>query len=142
MGEIKLLKFFFIILFVFSADRAVVILIAQVFNGCLLPFFSICLLVCINDKNFMASSPQTGWSNVALIISVGITLFLASNVLIQKIVGTFISVVYIKLIIAACIAVAILFILFIFTSLGRDILRSFRLNCWSSNSTVKSELEL
>ena len=137
-----MLKFFFIILFIFSADRAVVILIAQVFNGCLLPFFSICLLVCINDENFMASSPQTGWSNVALIISVGITLFLASNVLIQKIVGTFISVVYIKLIIAACIAVAILFILFIFTSLGRDILRSFRLNCWSSNSTVKSELEL
>ena len=34
-------------------DRLVVILVAQVFNGCLLPFFSICLLLCINDEQFM-----------------------------------------------------------------------------------------
>ena len=34
-------------------DRLVVILVAQVFNGCLLPFFSICLRLCINDEQFM-----------------------------------------------------------------------------------------
>ena len=65
----------------------------QVFNGVLLPFFSICLLLCINDSQFMGSRPQTGWANGFLIVSVTITLFLASNVLIQKIIGAYINVV-------------------------------------------------
>ena len=39
--------------FFLPVDRLVVILVAQVFNGCLLPFFSICLLLCINDEQFM-----------------------------------------------------------------------------------------
>merc|ERR1719510_121891 len=75
---------------VISCDvpRVGVILIAQVFNGCLLPFFSICLLLCLNDEQFMKESPQKGWSNIFLFISVSITLFLTSNVLIQKILGT------------------------------------------------------
>jgi Mn2+/Fe2+ NRAMP family transporter len=63
----------------------VVILVAQVFNGCLLPIFSICLLICINDEQFMGSAPQKGWSNVFLVISVTFTIFLAGNVFVQKV---------------------------------------------------------
>ena len=66
-------------------DRLVVILVAQVFNGCLLPFFSICLLLCINDEQFMGRCPQKGWHNVFLVIGVTITLLLASNVIVQKV---------------------------------------------------------
>ena len=62
-----------------------VILIAQVFNGCLLPFFAICLLLCINDEQFMGRRPQKGWNNVFLVIGVTITLLLASNVIVQKV---------------------------------------------------------
>merc|ERR1719295_1461206 len=68
-----------------NADRSLVILIAQVFNGCLLPFFSICLLLCLNDPQFMGASPQKGWANIFLVVSVTITLFLASNVILSKI---------------------------------------------------------
>ena len=66
-------------------DRLVVILVAQVFNGCLLPFFSICLLLCINDEQFMERNPQKGWHNIFLVIGVTITLLLASNVIVQKV---------------------------------------------------------
>ena len=69
-------------------DRLVVILIAQVFNGCLLPFFSICLLLCINDEQFMGKNPQKGWNNIFLVIGVTITLLLASNVIVQKVIPT------------------------------------------------------
>ena len=65
-----------------------VILVAQVFNGCLLPFFSICLLLCINDEQFMGRCPQKGWHNVFLVIGVTITLLLASNVIVQKVSST------------------------------------------------------
>merc|ERR1719295_2367834 len=68
-----------------NADRTLVILIAQVFNGCLLPFFSICLLLCLNDPQLMGKSPQKGWANILLVVSVTITLFLASNVILSKI---------------------------------------------------------
>ena len=112
-----------------SADRTVVILIAQVFNGCLLPFFSICLLLCINDQTFMASDPQKGWANIFLAVSVTITLFLASNVVIQKIFSSFIQVVYVKLILAGSLALVIMAVLLVTTSLGRDLLRSLRTNC-------------
>merc|ERR1712130_215365 len=70
-----------------DAPRVQIILIAQVFNGCLLPFFAICLLLCLNDPQFMSSSPQKGWANIFLVISVSLTLFLASNVFIQKLFG-------------------------------------------------------
>ena len=69
----------------FLVDRILVILVAQVFNGCLLPIFSVCLLICINDEKFMGSSPQKGWSNILLVISVTFTIFLAGNVLVQKV---------------------------------------------------------
>ena len=121
--------------FKFSADRTVVILIAQVFNGILLPFFSICLLLCINDLQFMASSPQKGWANTLLTFSVSITLFLASNVVITKIFSSLIKVeveVYIRLILAGSLALVILVLLLVFTSLGRDLLRSFKHHCCSS----------
>ena len=70
---------------IFPAPRVQIILIAQVFNGCLLPFFSICLLLCINDEQFMGRCPQKGWHNVFLVIGVTITLLLASNVIVQKV---------------------------------------------------------
>ena len=35
-----------------------VIQVAQVVNGCLLPFFAICLLLCLNDPQFMKETPQ------------------------------------------------------------------------------------
>ena len=57
------------------------------FNGCLLPFFAICLLLCLNDPQFMSSSPQKGWANIFLVISVSLTLFLASNVIVLKVEG-------------------------------------------------------
>ena len=60
------------------------ILVAQVFNGCLLPFLSTLLLLCINDPQFMGSRPQPLWANILLLLSVMITMFLASNVIIQK----------------------------------------------------------
>merc|ERR1719150_2105537 len=53
-----------------DAPRVQIILIAQVFNGCLLPFFSICLLLCLNDPQFMSASPQKAWANIFLVISV------------------------------------------------------------------------
>jgi Mn2+/Fe2+ NRAMP family transporter len=44
-----------------DAPTVQVIQVAQTFNGCLLPFFSACLLVCLNDANFMKDNPQK-WS--------------------------------------------------------------------------------
>merc|ERR1711872_1179013 len=67
-----------------NVDRILVILVAQVFNGCLLPIFSVCLLLCVNDEQFMLSAPQKGWSNVFLVTSVTFTMFLAGNVLVEK----------------------------------------------------------
>ena len=115
-----------------SADRTVVILIAQVFNGVLLPFFSICLLLCINDTQFMSRAPQQGWANTFLTLSVSITLFLASNVVIQKIFGSLIGETYIRLLLAGGLALVILVLLLVFTSLGRDLLRSFKHHCCST----------
>ena len=103
-----------------------VILIAQIFNGCLLPFLAICLLLCLNDPQFMSSSPQKGWANIFLLIAVTITLFLASNVLVQKIFGTIISQVYIKLLISGLVALLGMLLLCITTSLGRELLTSLK----------------
>merc|ERR1711971_190562 len=50
-----------------DAPRVQIILIAQVFNGC--------LLLCLNDPQFMSSSPQKAWANIFLVISVTLTLF-------------------------------------------------------------------
>ena len=61
------------------------ILVAQVFNGCLLPIFSVCLLLCVNDEQFMGSAPQTALGNIFLLLSVLATMLLAGNVLVQKV---------------------------------------------------------
>ena len=111
----------------FPAPRVQIILIAQVFNGCLLPFFSICLLLCLNDPQFMGSSPQKGWTNVFLVVSVTITLFLASNVILSKIFSLIAgTTVVLRLVLALCVGLATMTILFLATSLGRQVLRSVR----------------
>ena len=74
------------------------------FNGCLLPVFSICLLLCLNDPQFMSASPQKSWANIFLFLSVSITLFLSSNVFIQKMFGHLMSGVQTKLCIAGSVA--------------------------------------
>ena len=112
--------------FFLSAPRVEIILIAQVFNGCLLPFFAICLLTCLNDSQFMATSPQKGWANIFLLISVTITLFLASNVFIQKIFGHLLESVYTKFGIAAGVATVSMLTICAVTSLGKDLLRSWK----------------
>jgi len=109
-----------------DAPRVEIILIAQVFNGCLLPFFAICLLTCLNDSQFMATSPQKGWANIFLLISVTITLFLASNVFIQKIFGHLLESVYTKFGIAAGVATVSMLTICAVTSLGKDLLRSWK----------------
>merc|ERR1711971_1086639 len=105
-----------------NADRSLVILIAQVFNGCLLPFFAICLLLCLNDPQFMASSPQKGWANIFLVISVSLTLFLTSNVILQKVFGHLLDDPFLKMGIAAGVAISAMSILCITTSLGKELL--------------------
>jgi len=109
-----------------DAPRVEIILIAQVFNGCLLPFFAICLLLCLNDPQFMSSSPQKGWANIFLLISVTITLFLASNVFIQKLFGHLLDGVHIKMGIAGIIATVTIGILCCVSSLGKDLIRSWK----------------
>jgi len=75
---------------VIAADSPTVqiIQIAQVFNGCLLPFLSICLLVCLNDPEFMRTSPQKWWANLSLVLVVMVALFLTCNTVIQNIFGS------------------------------------------------------
>ena len=75
----------------------------------------------------MSPLPQPGWANVFLLVSVTITLFLASNVIIQKIFGSVLTVVSIRLGIAVGVAVGGIAVLSFVTSLGRDLLRSFKI---------------
>jgi len=110
-----------------NVPRVKIILIAQVFNGCLLPVFSICLLLCLNDPQFMSASPQKSWANIFLFLSVSITLFLSSNVFIQKLFGHLMSGVQTKLCIAGSVAVLTMISLCLVTSLGKDLLRSWGL---------------
>jgi len=108
-----------------NVDRLVVILIAQVFNGCLLPFFSICLLLCINDEQFMGKNPQKGWNNIFLVIGVTITLLLASNVIVQKVLSTVLTEVSYRLLLALCMALVAITTLCISTTLGGSLLKSW-----------------
>jgi len=109
-----------------NADRTYVILVAQVFNGCLLPFFSTCLLLCLNDQQFMKASPQPLWANIFLVTSVLITMFLANNALMQKIFGDMLQDISIRLAVAVAAAFVEMFLVSVLTSLGKDIWRSFR----------------
>merc|ERR1712106_47020 len=103
-----------------DADRIFVILLAQVLNGLLLPLLSICLLLCINDPRFMSSSPQKQLDNVLLITTVTTTMFLASNVIIQKLFGSVLTAVYSRLIAAASIAVSGMLVLCCATNLAKN----------------------
>jgi Mn2+/Fe2+ NRAMP family transporter len=67
-----------------NLPRKTIILVAQVFNGMLLPVFSMCLLLCINDLQFMTAAPQGLGANALLLPSVAITLFLAMRVAVQR----------------------------------------------------------
>merc|ERR1711892_1126521 len=101
-----------------NADRTLVILIAQVFNGCLLPLFSTCLLLCLNDKQFMVSSPQSGLANIAMVICVTLTFIFTANVLLQKLLGSFLTDVSIRLGVAIGLGVAGMGAVCVATSLG------------------------
>jgi len=118
-----------------NVPRVKIILIAQVFNGCLLPVFSICLLLCLNDPQFMSAAPQKKWANIFLFLSVSITLFLSSNVFIQKIFGHLLSGVQTKLCIAGSVAVLTMISLCLVTSLGKDLLSSWGLRRQSAPSS-------
>jgi len=108
-----------------NAPRVHVILVAQVFNGCLLPFFAICLLLCLNDQQFMSSSPQSTWANCFLFTSVTITMFLASNVFLGKMFGAFFNLgVYLQMGLAAGAACVGMLAICLFTSLGSDLVLS------------------
>jgi len=119
---------------VISADAPTVkvILVAQVFNGCLLPFFSICLLICLNDPHFMNSSPQRGWANCLLMFVVTVSLFLTCNTIIQNVFGWTITdsskslFAYVKFSIAGVISICTITVLCLFTSLGKQIRTSFK----------------
>merc|ERR1712062_436469 len=107
-----------------NADRTYVILVAQVFNGCLLPFLSTCLLLCLNDQQFMKASPQPLWANIFLVTSVLITMLLANDALLQKIFGEILQDISIRLGVAAGSAFAEMLFVSVITSLGRDFIRS------------------
>lgn len=124
-GLMTLMVIIAVIVISCNVPRVHVILVAQVFNGCLLPFFAICLIICLNDEQFMGKSPQPGWANIFLFITVTISLFLTSNVLIQKIFGAFLSHVAIKLVISLFVSLSAMATLCTTTSLGKDLIRSF-----------------
>merc|ERR1711892_649195 len=109
-----------------NVDRILVILVAQVFNGCLLPIFSVCLLLCINDHQFMGSAPQKEWSNTFLVISVTFTIFLASNVLVQKVLSSVLVPAWHQMLAAACLAVGGILTVCITTGLGKILTQSLR----------------
>merc|ERR1719320_119503 len=94
----------------------------------------------LNDPQFMSSSPQQGWANCFLVTAVTITLFLASNVLVQKIFGTLISQVFIKLLISGVVAVVGMLLLCLTTSLGRELVTSFQ--CSGKNTKDRTTAEV
>ena len=107
-------------------DRTYVILITQVFNGCLLPLFATCLMLCLNDSQFMVTSPQSGLANIAMLICVTLTFVFTSNVLLQKLFGQFLTNVYLRLGLALGLGVAGMTVVCLVTSLGREIVSSFK----------------
>ncbi|CAE7701968.1 HERC2 [Symbiodinium pilosum] len=67
-----------------NLPRPSVILVAQLFNGILLPFFCVSLLLCLTDEKFMGAAPQSIFANVCLYVSVTVTFVLAWRVVVQK----------------------------------------------------------
>ena len=103
---------------------------AQVFNGCLLPFFSTLLLICLNDAQFMGRSPQPIWNNILLVISVIITMFLANNSIVLKIFGGLLAQTSeptsIRLLISLLVAILEILLVLVTTSLGKDLRNSLK----------------
>jgi Mn2+/Fe2+ NRAMP family transporter len=64
-----------------------VVLTAQVINGCLLPYLSYSLLICVNDPTIMANQPQTAGQNVHGLLATFVTMMLACVVIITKFFG-------------------------------------------------------
>jgi len=110
----------------FNVDRTYVILIAQVFNGCLLPLFATCLMLCLNDKEFMSTSPQSGVANIAMSICVTLTFVFTSNVLLQKLFGSFLTNVYLRLGLAFGLGSAGMLVVSLVTGLAGNIIASLR----------------
>jgi len=107
-----------------NVDRMAIILVAQVFNGCLLPIFSICLLPCVNDRELMKGAAQKWWANVFLFFSVLFTLFLASNVIVLKVFSSWLPQALYRQLLSLGIATGGMFAVCLLTSLGKDILAS------------------
>ena len=57
-------------------ESGTIIVIAQVINGFILPFYSAILFHCINDPLIMLDSPQGPFSNILLLACVIVTQFL------------------------------------------------------------------
>ena len=126
-GEIRrLTKALKLSINLFPVDRTYVILVAQVFNGCLLPLFSSCLLLCLNDRTLMSASPQSGPANLALLLCVTLTFVFTANVLLQKLLGHLISSVATRLGLALALGVLGMASVCLLTSLGRDIITSVK----------------
>ena len=70
----------------------------------------------------MSASPQKAWANIFLVISVSLTLFLTSNVILQKVFGHLLDDPFLKMGIAAGVAVSAMSLLCITTSLGKELL--------------------
>ena len=102
------------------------ILVAQVFNGCLLPLFSTCLLLCLNDRSLMSASPQSGPANLALVLCVTLTFVFTANVLLQKLLGHLITSVSTRLGLALGMGGLGMTLVCLLTSLGRDIITSVK----------------
>merc|ERR1719402_1198776 len=74
----------------------------------------------------MVSSPQTGLANIALIFCVTLTFIFTSNVLLQKIFGSFLTNVWARLGISVGLGVSGMVAVCVFTSLGKEIVMSFK----------------
>merc|ERR1711936_1534402 len=107
-----------------NVDRMAIILVAQVFNGCLLPIFSICLLLCVNDRELMKGAAQKWWANVFLFFCVLFTLFLASNVIVLKAFSGWLTEAAHRQLVSLGIATGGMFAVCLLTSLGKDMLAS------------------
>jgi len=127
-GTIMFMVLVSIIVVCADVDRTYIILVAQVLNGCLLPFHSICLVLCINDREIMSSSPQSGVANFFMLISVTITFFLANNVMVGKIFGSMLSVAA-RVGIAVGLASIEMVAIIVFTNLKTEIMLSIRSSC-------------
>ena len=111
----------------FQVDTSIVIALAQVVNGMLLPLFSFCVLLCINDPMFMGKQPQKWWANVLLVLGVTVTLFLAINTLISNIFASLLEEnENIALYIAAGVAPIVMVVAIWATGLPTDLKESFR----------------